>query len=306
MVICLMGPTASGKTSLAVELVKRFPFEIISVDSAMVYRGMDIGTAKPSTSILQEAPHHLINIREPNEAYSAGEFRRDALRLIDDIHARHRIPLLVGGTMLYFKVLQEGIADLPTSDPLIRDTILHRASEQGWPALHAALMQVDPDTAKRLNPNDSQRIGRALEVYEMTGKTLTEWQQNKPEVLPHSYLNMALIPTDRAWLHDQINQRVDQMLKDGLIEEVKRLMQFTDLSENFPSMRACGYRECWSYLRGELDYDTMLEKIKASTRQLAKRQLTWLRSWPSVKVFDPQCPQMIEQVFSFFRMNKVV
>lgn len=286
-VIFLMGPTASGKTALAVSLVERFPMDIISVDSAMVYRGMDIGTAKPDAEILKRAPHRLINLLDPSEAYSAGRFREDALREIADIHAKGRIPLLVGGTMLYFRALYQGIAGMPKASPDIRANLEDRASEAGWSALHVELMQLDPDAGARIHPNDSQRIQRALEVYLLSGKTLTDWQREDTSPLAGMrVLHLALAPSDRAVLHARIAERFDLMLAEGFLEEVRGLYARGDLSPALPSMRSVGYRQAWAYLSGEVDVATMREQAIAATRQLAKRQLTWLRSWPEVQWFE--------------------
>ncbi len=280
LVFCLMGPTASGKTQLAVQLVQRFPLEIISVDSAMVYRGMDIGTAKPTPDILKIAPHRLIDIREPNEPYSAAEFHRDVTREMDEIIARGNIPLLVGGTMLYFSTLQKGLSDLPSADPAIRTRLTAEAAQHGWPALHARLQLVDIPAAKRIHPHDSQRIQRALEVYELTGKSLSSWQQaDAPTAAPYQMCNIG-VSVERAVLHDRIAQRVDEMLAAGLLHEVEQLMARGDLTPEMPSIRSVGYRQVWDYLQGAGSQADMREKCIIATRQLAKRQLTWLRHWP--------------------------
>lgn len=285
--ICLMGPTASGKTALAVELVQSFPFEIISVDSAMVYRGMDVGTAKPDAATLRIAPHHLIDIADPAEPYSAGQFRRDALREIEAIIARGKVPLLVGGTMLYFRVLQQGLATLPLADPLLREQLRARGEQYGWPALHAELAQIDSAAAERISPQDSQRIQRALEVYQLTGVTITECQQSNTSPLANYQIhNVALMPTDRALLHARIAQRFDAMLAMGFEDEVKRLFERKDMAIDLPSMRSVGYKQMWQYLAGEITYDEMRERSIIATRQLAKRQMTWLRSWPNTTVFN--------------------
>jgi tRNA dimethylallyltransferase len=278
--ICLMGPTASGKTQLAIELVKRFPVEIISVDSAMVYRGMDIGTAKPSAEVLQLAPHRLLDIRDPAEPYSAAQFREDALREIEDIIARGKIPLLVGGTMLYFSALQKGLATLPSADVEVRAKLTAEGVEQGWPALHARLKAVDPVAGQRIHPHDSQRIQRALEVYILTGKSLTEWQQEAPPALSaYPICNIAIAPEDRSLLHERIAQRFSAMLAEGFIDEVEKLFLRTDLNLETPAIRSVGYRQVWEYLLGNLTYSEMEERAIIATRQLAKRQLTWLRHW---------------------------
>lgn len=296
-IFCLMGPTASGKTQLAVQLVQHFPMEIISVDSAMVYREMNIGTAKPDAETLKIAPHRLIDIRDPAEPYSAAQFCEDAVREIKDIFAKGKIPLLVGGTMLYFRALQEGLSELPSADPLIRAKLNKEAEQSGWPALHERLAKIDPVAAKRIHSNDSQRIQRALEVYEISGKSLTLWQQEKPSLLENfDIINFAVAPLDRAILHERIALRFKQMLKEGLIEEVKRLFERGDLNLQMPSMRSVGYRQVWEYLLGNLTYEEMQEKGVVATRQLAKRQLTWLRSWPNLTWFDSEASDLFEQV----------
>ncbi len=286
-VIFLMGPTASGKTDLAIELSKKLPCDIISVDSSQVYRGMDIGTAKPEPSVLHESPHRLIDICDPGEAYSVGEFVRDARREIDGVSAAGRIPLLVGGTMLYFKALREGIADLPAANEKIRREIEQQAHDKGWPFVHALLAEVDPAGAAVIHPNHSQRISRALEVYRVSGLPLTqliEQQLQKgcgvaPLEKDYRIVQLALIPADRAVLHQRIEQRFDIMLQQGFIEEVSALRQRGDLTTELPAVRAVGYRQIWAYLDGECTYDEMRARGVAATRQLAKRQLTWLRGW---------------------------
>lgn len=296
--ICLMGPTASGKTALAIEIVKRFPCEIISVDSAMVYRGMDIGTAKPSAEILQIAPHRLIDIVDPAQPYSAGQFRQDALREINDIVANKKIPLLVGGTMLYFRILQQGIAKLPTANKLVRTQLQIQAEQQGWQKLHALLATLDPLAAARIHVNDSQRIQRALEVYELTGKSITDWHATETYPLSgYDVYQLALIPTDRLALHTRIAQRFMQMLTLGLIHEVGNLYERGDLSRELPSIRSVGYAQVWDYLEGKLSYDAMQEQAIAATRQLAKRQLTWLRRWPEAITFETLTDENFDKVF---------
>jgi len=284
--VFLMGPTASGKTALAVSLVERFPLEIISVDSALVYRGMDIGTAKPDAATLARAPHHLLDIRDPTETYSAAAFCDDARRLMADIVARGRVPLLVGGTMLYFRALLQGLDDLPRADAALRKKLEAEAAARGWPALHAELEAVDPVTAARLAPNDSQRIGRALEIFRLTGKPMSALLDRAQSELPYHVLQLALIPSDRAVLHQRIAARFDAMLADGLIDEVQSLRQSYALTANLPAMRAVGYRQAWAYLDGEIDLGELREQGIAATRQLAKRQLTWLRSWPDAVALD--------------------
>ena len=291
-----MGPTASGKTGLAVELVQRGPFEIISVDSAQVYRGLDIGSGKPGADILQLAPHRLIDIRDPADTYSAADFRQDALLEIDSIQSRGNIPLLVGGTMLYFKALRDGLAAMPAADGKVRQKILQLASEQGWQAVHRRLADVDPDSAARIHPNDPQRLQRALEVYELTGFSLTSHheQHNHSGELPFQLHFIALYPQQRAVLHEKIAGRFKQMLADGFIEEVQALFGRGDLDPSMPAIRSVGYRQIWDYLAGLDDYERMQEKALAATRQLAKRQLTWLRSWPALKVLDSEMSQITE------------
>ncbi|WP_296750341.1 tRNA (adenosine(37)-N6)-dimethylallyltransferase MiaA [Thiobacillus sp.] len=284
--IFLMGPTASGKTALAVNLLERFPLEIISVDSALVYRGMDIGTAKPDAATLARAPHHLLDIRDPTEAYSAAAFCDDARRLMADIAARGKVPLLVGGTMLYFRALLHGLDDLPRADAALRKKLEREAAERGWPALHAELAVVDPVTAARLAPNDSQRIGRALEIFRLAGTPMSALLDQDQSELPYRVLQFALIPSDRAVLHQRIAARFDAMLAEGLLDEVEILRRSYALTPDLPAMRAVGYRQAWAYLDGDIDLAALREQGIAATRQLAKRQLTWLRSWPDVVVLD--------------------
>lgn len=296
--IFLMGPTASGKTALAVSLVERFPLEIISVDSALVYRGMDIGTAKPDAATLARAPHHLLDIREPTEAYSAAAFCDDALRLMADIVARGKVPLLVGGTMLYFRALLNGLDDLPRADAALRQKLEMDAASRGWPALHADLARVDPPTAARLAPNDAQRIGRALEIFQLAGKPMSALLDQVQTALPYRVLQLALIPSNRAVLHQRIAARFDAMLVDGLLEEVETLRQMPALTADLPAMRAVGYRQAWTYLNGEIDLNGLREQGLAATRQLAKRQLTWLRSWPDAVMLDSLADDLETQAFS--------
>jgi tRNA dimethylallyltransferase len=278
-----MGPTACGKTAVAVELVEAFPFSIISVDSALVYRGLDIGSGKPDSTLLARAPHRLINIRDPAQAYSAAEFRHDALQAIQEVQLEGRIPLLVGGTMLYFKVLRDGLASMPAATPEIRARILEQAHSSGWPALHQRLQQVDPEAAARIHPNDPQRLQRALEVFESSGKPLSELHRTAhlegPDSLPFRLLFLGMLPRERKALHEQIARRFHTMLEQGLVEEVRGLHARGDLDASLPAMRSVGYRQVWEYLDGRIDYQTMVDKGIAATRQLAKRQLTWLRSW---------------------------
>ncbi|KTD79293.1 tRNA (adenosine(37)-N6)-dimethylallyltransferase MiaA [Legionella waltersii] len=287
-VFCLMGPTASGKTGLASELVQHFPFEIISVDSAMIYRGMDIGTAKPTKEELAKAPHFLIDIKEPNQSYSAAEFCTDAVRLCDEIIKRGNIPLLVGGTMMYFNALQNGLSSLPEADEAIRRSLEDEAALRGWEALHSQLMEVDPQTAARVHANDTQRIQRALEVYHLTGKSLSSFLADQVHQSPYHFVSLVLFPEQRSWLHERIAQRFDLMIKEGFIDEVIKLQKQWGLTMSFPSMRCVGYRQVLEHLQGQWDYATMREKGIAATRQLAKRQLTWLRHWERAMYFDSQ------------------
>jgi len=283
-----MGPTASRKTEIALGLAEQFPIDLISVDSALVYRGMDIGTAKPDPATLERVPHRLIDIRDPENNYSAGEFVRDACAEIDVSIDRGRIPLLVGGTMMYFRALTEGIADLPEADPQTRKAIDAEAAASGWPALHAQLAEIDPAAASRINQNDSQRIQRALEVYRVSGKPLSEWQADAlPEKRNDQYLKIALLTESRSVLHGRIEQRLKSMLETGFLEEVKTLMARPGLTPGHSSMRAVGYRQIWSHLEGEGSLEDARQKALAATRQLAKRQLTWLRSERQITTVDP-------------------
>jgi len=283
-----MGPTASGKTEHAVRLAGEFPVDIVSVDSALVYRGMNIGTAKPDAETLRVAPHRLIDIREPEEAYSAGAFVADASREIEHILEAGRIPLLVGGTMLYFRSLLNGIAALPKADPDLRQAIDAEAAEQGWPALHAQLGRIDAASAARIAPNDRQRIQRALEVYRLSGRSLSVWQQQTPAAASSfQFLKLALIDDDRSRLHARINRRFTRMLEAGFLDEVRTLKARPGLIADSASMRSVGYRQLWAHLSGDYDIDTATARAQAASRQLAKRQLTWLRSETELKVFDP-------------------
>lgn len=280
--VFLLGPTASGKTAVALALAERFACEIVSVDSAQVYRGLDIGTAKPDAQERARVPHHLIDIVAPTEAYSAGRFRDDALRLVREIHDRGRLPVLAGGTMLYFSALTRGLADLPRADPALRAEIESRAAEVGWPALHAQLRLVDADSAARIEPTDAQRIQRALEVHRLAGRALSALQAERHAVaLPFTPLRISLEPSDRAALHERIARRFRAMLDAGLMDEVVRLRERYALHAGLPSMRAVGYRQVWQTLEGEQPPDTLAARGIAATRQLAKRQLTWLRAMAS-------------------------
>ena len=286
--IFLMGPTASGKTNIAVELVQSLPLEIISVDSALVYRDMDIGTAKPEPEILQRAPHHLIEVIDPLQVYSAAQFRDDALRLMAEITARGKVPLLVGGTMLYFRALQQGLGGLPEADANIRAELDKEAAQIGWPSMHAKLAAIDPETAARLQPADSQRIQRALEVYRLTGQTMTALhRQQSLETLPYRLLKIALQPSDRAVLHARIAERFIAMMQGGLLEEVQGLLKkYPGLHPDMTSMRCVGYRQTLEYIAGNIGEDEWKEQGIAATRQLAKRQLTWLRGMDDTLVLD--------------------
>jgi tRNA dimethylallyltransferase len=282
-----MGPTASGKTRLALALAAAFPIEVVSVDSAQIYRGMDVGTAKPSLAERRAVPHHLIDIIDPTESYSAARFSADALSLMKEITTRGRVPLLVGGTMLYFKALREGLSKLPESDPGVRERIDAEATVRGWPALHAELRRVDPETAARLKPNDAQRIQRALEVFRISGKPMSQLLGGgKPAGLPFRLIELALVPSDRGALHQRIEARFDAMLKDGLVEELQLLRERHALRSTLPSMRCVGYRQAWQFLEGDLDRGELRNRGIFATRQLAKRQLTWLRGMPGIRVFD--------------------
>jgi tRNA dimethylallyltransferase len=282
-VFVLLGPTAGGKSPLAMQLAAKHPIEIVSIDSAQVYRGMDIGTAKPSAAERRGVPHHLIDLIDPTESYSAGRFREDALRVVLEIHGREKIPLLVGGTMLYYRALAQGIATLPQAEPGLRAQIDARAARHGWPALHADLARVDPATAARLAPSDAQRIQRALEVWELTGQPISGLQQSALAPLPFPLKTFALVPAERATLHQRIADRFEAMLKAGLVDELRALRRKHDLHAALPSMRAVGYRQAWRFLEGEITAQELRETGIAATRQLAKRQLTWLRSLPGLQ-----------------------
>ncbi|UAW99130.1 tRNA (adenosine(37)-N6)-dimethylallyltransferase MiaA [Halopseudomonas nanhaiensis] len=311
-VICLMGPTASGKTELALHLASRLPCELISVDSALVYRGMNIGTAKPSPATLAEHPHHLVDILDPSQAYSAARFRDDALALMADITSRGRIPLLVGGTMLYFKALEGGLADMPPADATIRRRIEAMALEGGWESVHARLGDVDPIAAARIHPNDPQRIQRAYEVFLVSGTSLTEWHDRQTKKagddgsaqadLPYTVHHLAVAPAQRHILHKRIAQRFQGMLDEGLVEEVRALFQRGDLDPSMPSIRAVGYRQIWDHLEGKLSLDEAVERGVIATRQLAKRQFTWLRSWQAdVTWLDSLDPNRFDQALKRLR-----
>lgn len=287
-VICLMGPTAAGKTDLAVELVESLPLEIVSVDSAMIYREMDIGTAKPDTSILQRAPHHLIDFLDPAETYSAARFVADAQREMAAIRRRGRIPLLVGGTGLYFQALEQGLAELPNADPAVRAELESRIAAEGLAALHAWLAEVDPESAERIHPNDPQRIQRALEVYVLTGEPLSRLYRTQQPAGRGKFIKLVVAPGQRSWLHERIERRFDDMLRAGFVAEVEHLFRRGDLTLQTPSMRAVGYRQVWRYLSGEYDAAEMRLRGVYATRQYAKRQLTWLRKDTAAAWFDSQ------------------
>ena len=303
LAVAIMGPTASGKTAAALAIAQQIPSEIISVDSALVYRGMDIGTAKPTRAERAAAPHHLIDIIDPLDAYSVAQFRTDTLRLVGEIVARGRLPLLVGGTMLYFKGLADGLDDLPQADPAMRVELEAEAARVGWPAMHARLRELDPFTAARLAPHDAQRIQRALEVTALAGRPMSELLALREKtVLPFDLLSFALEPSDRAVLHARIAQRFDLMLDesgdDNLIAEVETLRRRGDLHPGLPSMRCVGYRQAWDYLDGNIDYKTLRETGIIATRQLAKRQMTWLRSMPERVVIDCLAPDVAAQMLA--------
>jgi len=285
---CLMGPTASGKTAIACELVQQFPFEIISVDSAMIYRGMDIGTAKPDADTLKHAPHHLIDILDPPSSYSAALFCADVARLSQSIISGGKIPLLVGGTMMYFRALQQGLSLLPSKDETLRAELVALATTHGSAYMHQKLAEVDAPTAARLHPNDTQRIQRALEVYSLTKKPLSTWLQTAEDRSGYQFYNFILMPEVREWLHQRIEARFEEMLTLGLIEEVEGLIKKWPLTADIPSMRTVGYRQVLSFLQGDYDFETMKNKGIAATRQLAKRQLTWLRHWPEGNFFKAE------------------
>lgn len=287
--IAIMGPTATGKTDLAIELIKHFPCEIISVDSTLVYRGMNIGSAKPTAEELAIAPHHLIDIREPEQTYSAADFRNDCLTLMKDITSRGKIPLLVGGTMLYYKALQEGLSPLPSADQAVRKKLEAEALSKGWDAMHERLMQVDPVAANRIHKNDPQRVQRALEVYEITGQPMSElWAEQESEKLNYQLIKIALFPEDRSVLHQRIEARFKKMLEQGFLEEVEDLKKYNDVSLDLSSMRSVGYRQALEYLDGQYDYPEMIDRGIFATRQLAKRQITWLRKEQNANFYDPE------------------
>jgi len=291
--IFIIGPTASGKTGLAIKLMEHFPIELISVDSALVYKGMNIGTAKPTAEELLKAPHRLINFLDPSQPYSAADFRKDALREMKEITAKGKIPVLVGGTMLYFRALENGLAELPTADAEVRKKLTKEAEEKSWGFLHQRLIKVDPVAGARIHPNDQQRIQRALEVFELTGKPLTTLQKEaKIDALPYRLMKIALIPESREWIRELAKTRFEKMLKQGFMDEVKELHARNDLNADLPAMRSVGYRQVWDFLEGKLDEEEMKERAIIATRQLAKRQMTWMRSEPNVTRYDAKNYQL--------------
>lgn len=302
-VICLMGPTASGKTDLACALLSYLPFEIVSVDSAMIYRGMNIGTAKPDAQTLKCAPHHLIDILDPDASYSVANFCLDVTRLCHAIQSRGNIPLLVGGTMMYFRALQQGLSILPEANIQVRQQLLEQAQLHGWAYMYNQLADIDPVAAARIHAHDTQRIQRALEVYAVTGRSLSSYLHDDIMKPAESFVNICLLPLDRAWLHARINQRFEQMLAHGFIDEVTGLAKQWKLTPEHPALRCVGYRQVHEYLQGEYDYDTLRAKGAAATRQLAKRQLTWLRHWPEGNIFEAECPD-VGAILSLIHRNK--
>lgn len=299
-VVCLMGPTASGKTGLAVELASQHGYDIISVDSALVYKGMDIGTAKPDAETLAKAPHRLIDIIEPTESYSAADFLSDVQREVEDIVAQGKTPLLVGGTMMYFNALQKGLAPMPSADPAIRAEFDQHAAKFGLASLHEQLKEIDPVAAARINPNDSQRLQRALEVYRLSGKTMTQlWAEQEAQELPFELVNIAVMPQERSVLHQRIEQRFRIMMEQGFLAEVEGLHRRGDLTIEMPSVRCVGYRQLWQYLEGEDTLDEAVFKGVVATRQLAKRQHTWLRGWDDLVIFDSLHKDLLGQTLKY-------
>jgi tRNA dimethylallyltransferase len=303
--VLLMGPTASGKSALAMTLAKEFDGEIVSVDSAQVYRGMDVGTAKPSAELRARVPHHLIDVADPGQPYSAARFCDDAHALIGQIRRRGRVPLLAGGTMLYFRALQSGLSELPPADPALRARLAAQAERDGWPALHARLAQVDPDSAARLHPNDAQRIQRALEIVELGGAPVGQLQSRRSGGLAPPVVKLAVNPPQRAVLHERIRARFLEMMGQGFLDEVQRLRARGDLTSDLPSMRAVGYRQLWAHLDGACDRATAIERGIAATRQLAKRQLTWLRAESDVVWLDPADPALVERALERIKAGTV-
>ena len=297
-VFCLIGPTASGKTQAALALANRYPVEIVNVDAALVYRRLDIGSAKPSAYELNQVPHHLIDIRDPDEPYSVADFVDDAGDCIKAIRNRGNYPLLVGGTMMYYRALQYGLSNLPSADNQMREWLSEQAQQYGWPALHDRLKQIDPATAERVHPNDGQRIQRALEVYYVSGVSLSKQCQQSHAAHPGPFVNIGLLPSDRAWLHERIERRFHQLLEQGLIDEVRYLIFKQGYSPYLPALRSVGYRQVIQYLHEEIDYETMIYKAIVATRQLAKRQITWLRKWPDLQRIDCDSKTVQQQVLA--------
>ncbi len=304
--IFLMGPTAAGKTDLAVALAERLPVDIISVDSAMVYRDMDIGTAKPEPEVLARAPHALIDLIDPAEAYSAARFRDDALAEMARITAAGRIPLLVGGTMLYYRALQQGLSPLPQADPAIRARLELEAQRDGWEQLHQRLAEVDPEAADRIHRNDPQRLQRALEVYELTGRPMSELWRQKGEAFPYRVAKLVVAPADRELLRERISLRFQQMLEQGFVDEVERLWQRGDLRADMPSIRCVGYRQVWGYLADEYDYETMTERAITATRQFAKRQFTWLRSENETQFVESTRKSLLNEALAILSERAII
>lgn len=305
-VVCLMGPTASGKTGLAVELAQHHNFEIISVDSALVYKGMDIGTAKPDAELLAKAHHRLIDIIDPTESYSAADFVLDAVDHVQDILSKGKTPLLVGGTMMYFNALQKGLAEMPNANAELRATIEQEALEKGWASLHEELQKVDPAAALRIHPNDPQRLQRAIEVYRLTGKTMTQfWSEQESVSLPFDMINMAVMPKERSVLHERIEQRFYDMMDQGFLAEVEGFYRRGDLSIEMPSMRCVGYRQLWQYLNGDDLLDDAIFKGVVASRQLAKRQLTWLRGWEDLMIFDSLSKDLVPDALNYIQ-SKII
>lgn len=302
--VFIMGPTAAGKSAVAMDLAKTFPAEIVSVDSSQVYRGMDIGTAKPSAAEQAQVRHHLIDIRDPAQPYSAAQFRDDAMVAVDEILGRQKTPLLVGGTLFYYRVLEQGLSELPEADGLVRQAINADAQQQGWPALHASLAKIDPETANRIQPQDGQRIQRALEIWKLTGEIPSKLNRRQRQVeFPYEAIKLVIAPGDRAVLHQRIEARFRQMLDQGLVEEVRQLVSRPDLVPSLPSMRTVGYRQVLQYLSNEVGYTEMVDKGIFATRQLAKRQLTWLRGEAGLTRFDSSQARMTQQVRGFLASN---
>lgn len=300
-IFCLMGPTASGKTALACELVQHFPFEIISIDSAMIYRGMDIGTAKPDAKTLAAAPHRLIDILNPPDSYSAARCCTDVMACCDSIIERGKIPLLVGGTMMYFRALQQGLSVLPEADEPTRIGLLQQAEEHGWDYMHQMLVSIDPISGARIHPHDTQRVQRALEVFQLTGRPLSDLIGDNTCQCDIQYVNLIVTPDNRAWLHERIGERFKSMLDEGFVDEVEQLIQQWTLTRDYPAMRCVGYRQVFDYLQDEYNYQVLTEKGIAATRQLAKRQLTWLRHWPGGYRFIAENPTNLREMMVLIR-----